>query len=85
MAKRTGIKEKSMDARIHNPITPRLKTLKGAAEYLGLTIWAMRERVWCGAIPVVRFRNADGELGRKMYFDVQDLESLIQQNKETIQ
>lgn len=63
---------------------PRLLPLKAAAEYLGLTIWAMRERVWDGAIPVVRFRKPSGGWQRKMYIDTQDLESFIQKNKTTI-
>jgi hypothetical protein len=58
---------------IHNP---RLLPLKGAAEYLGLTVWAMRERIWAGDIPVVRFPG-----GRKMFVDVQDLELFINNNK----
>jgi hypothetical protein len=58
---------------------PRLLPLKRAAQWLGLTEWAMRERIWAGQIPVVRFPG-----GRKMYLDMQDLESFIQENKETI-
>jgi hypothetical protein len=53
--------------------------LKAAAEYLGLTVWALRERVWQGALPVVRF---DG--GRKMYLDVKDLDGFIDQHKTRI-
>jgi hypothetical protein len=64
---------------MRNPHGPRLLPLKDAAAWLGLTVWAMRERIWAGQIPVVRF---DG--GRKMYIDTQDLESLIQENKTRI-
>ncbi len=60
-------------------MSPRLLPLKQAAEYLGLTVWAMRERIWSGDIPVVRFSG-----GRKMFLDVQDLELFIQNNKVTI-
>jgi len=62
-----------------NPMLPRLLPLRKAAEHLGLTEWAMRERVWAGSIPVIRFPG-----GRKMYFDVKDLEQFIQDNKTTI-
>jgi excisionase family DNA binding protein len=55
---------------------PRLLPLKQAAEYLGLTVWAMRERIWAGDIPVIRFPG-----GRKMFIDVQDLEDFIKNNK----
>ena len=60
-------------------MSPRLLTLKDAAQWLGLTTWAMRERIWAGDIPVVRFPG-----GRKMFIDLQDLETLIQQNKTRI-
>jgi hypothetical protein len=62
------------------PVRPRLLPLKAAAQYLGLTVWALRERVWQGALPVVRF---DG--GRKMYLDVKDLDAFIERHKIIIQ
>jgi excisionase family DNA binding protein len=58
---------------------PRLLTLKAAAEFLGLTVWGMRERIWAGQIPVVRFPG-----GRKMFVDRMDLDKFIQENKMTI-
>ena len=60
-------------------MNPRLLTLKDAAAWLGLTVWAMRERIWAGQIPVVQFPG-----GRKQYVDVQDLEAFIKNNKKTI-
>lgn len=77
--KRTGMVEKKPAKGIRNPMSPRLLPLKKAAEHLGLTLWAMRERVWAGDIPVVRFPN-----GRKMYVDREDLEGFIRANKERI-
>jgi hypothetical protein len=77
--KRTGTIEKISAQRIPNPTLPRLLPLKRAAEYLGLTTWAMRERVWSGDIPVVRFNG-----GRKMFIDVQDLDAFICRNKITL-
>jgi hypothetical protein len=65
--------------RIDNPKCPRLLPLKDAAEWIGLTVWAMRERIWAGQIPVVQFPG-----GRKMYIDTQDLEKFIQGNKRVI-
>jgi hypothetical protein len=79
MAQRTGIKEKKTAQRIPNPMSPRLLPLKRAAEYIGLTTWGMRERIWAGQIPVVRFPG-----GRKMYVDVKDIERFIETNKERI-
>ncbi len=60
--------------------SPRLLTLKDAASWLGLSLWAMRERVWSGQIPVVQFPG-----GRKMYVDTQDLENFINKNKRIIE
>lgn len=60
----------------HSALGPRLLPLKDAAAWLGLTVWAMRERIWAGDIPVVRFPG-----GRKMYIDTRDLEDLVQKNK----
>lgn len=77
--KRFGIVEKKTALRINNPQTPRLLPLKKAAEYLGLTVWGMRERIWAGDIPVVRFPG-----GRKMFIDTRDIEVFIQRNKEII-
>lgn len=59
--------------------SPRLLPLKQAAQWLGLTVWAMRERIWAGDIPVVQFPG-----GRKMFIDVQDMETFIQNNKTII-
>jgi len=63
---------------ISYPIAPRLLPLKQAAQWLGLTTWAMRERVWAGDIPFVKFPG-----GRKMFIDTKDLEAFIQRNKMT--
>jgi predicted site-specific integrase-resolvase len=71
-------KEKTQ--RIANPtLFPRLLPLKKAAEYIGLTVWALRERIWAGQIPVVRFPG-----GRKIFIDIQDIEAFIERNKTTI-
>jgi len=60
-------------------MTPRLMPLKAAAAYIGLTTWAMRERIWAGQIPVVQFPG-----GRKQYIDRNDLDSFINRNKRVI-
>lgn len=80
MASKTNIGRDFKRAQvIGNPLIPRLLPLKQAAEWLGLSEWAMRERVWRGEIPVVRFPG-----GRKQFIDVRDLERFIDQNKEVI-
>ena len=65
--------------RISSPL-PRLLTLKQASDYLGLTVWALRERIWKGQLPVLQFPD-----GRKQYLDRNDLENFIQRNKRTIE
>ena len=77
MAKRTGI---TPNKKAHRTNRPRLLPLKDAAAWLGLTVWAMRERIWAGQIPIVQFPG-----GRKQYIDIQDLEAFIQDNKRTIE
>jgi hypothetical protein len=72
------VKEEKSVQRIDNPL-PRLLTLKQASEYLGLTVWALRERVWSGQLPVLQFPG-----GKKQYLDRNDLESFIERNKRII-
>lgn len=69
----------SKEHRISNPSRQRLMPLKQAAEYLGLTLWAIRERIWAGQLPVVQFPG-----GRKQYIDVRDLDGFIEKNKRVI-
>lgn len=76
---RTGIREKKPILGINDSLQPRLLPLKKAADYLGLTVWGMRERIWSGDIPVIRFPN-----GRKMYIDIRDIEKFIEENKKRI-
>jgi len=76
--KRTGITEKITTQGITNPVRPRLMPLKQAAAYLGLTTWGIREAVWRGDIPVVRFPG-----GRKMFIDTNDMDAFIDRNKTT--
>ena len=73
-----NIKQKEAPG-IPNHLSPRLLPLKQGAEYLGLTIWAMRERIWAGQIPVVKFPG-----GRKQYVDIRDLDKFIDDNKTVI-
>ncbi len=79
MAKRTGKIDKKQTQGIGDPLEPRLLPLKQGAARLGLSVWALRERIWAGQIPVVQFPG-----GRKMYVDSQDLEDVITKNKRII-
>jgi len=61
---------------IGNPMSKRLYTLKEAAEYLGRSEWSMRDLIWAGRIPVVKTEG-----GRKIFLDIEDLNSFIERNK----
>lgn len=54
----------------------RLFPLKQAAAYLGRSPRGMRELEWSGRIPAVRD-------GKKIYFDIQDLNAYVERNKAT--
>ena len=74
--KRSGTIEKKSETCLTKPV-PRLLTLAQAADFLGLSVWAMRERIWNGDIPVIRFPG-----GRKMFIDSLDIESFLKSNKQ---
>ncbi len=67
--------------RIDNPVREgmrkRLYNLTEAATYLGRSIWALREMYYNGKIPCVRD-------GRRMLFDIHDLDAWIEKQKSTI-
>lgn len=56
-------------------VKPRLLTVEQAAAYLGRTKASVQHMVSAGRLPIVR---AD----RRVFLDVQDLDSWIEQNKE---
>lgn len=72
------LKEEKAGQRIDSPL-PRLLTLRQASDYLGLTVWAIRERIWKGQLPVLQFPK-----GRKQYLDRNDLDSFIERNKRIV-
>jgi excisionase family DNA binding protein len=53
----------------------RLKSLRGAAFYLGLSYWTVRSLIWDGQLPSVR-------VGRRILIDSEDLDDFIERNKE---
>jgi len=61
---------------IHNPLGKRLYTLKESAEYLGRSVWGVRDLIWARVIPVVKQQGC-----RKMYLDISDLDAFIEKNK----
>jgi hypothetical protein len=61
---------------ICNPLCKRLYTLKQGAEYLGRSVWGVRELIWSRVIPVVKQSGC-----RKIYLDIKDLDAFIEKNK----
>jgi excisionase family DNA binding protein len=58
------------------PIISRMLTVKQAAAYIGGTVWAIRELIWTGALPVIK---------RKGYLiDRVDLDNWIMHTKKTL-
>ena len=62
---------------IRYPLSKRLYTLPEAANYLGRTLWSIRELVWKGSIPIVRE-------GKRIFVDVNDLDLYITKHKITM-
>ena len=56
-------------------VPKRLFDIKEAAHYLGRSVWAIRELYYKGALECVR-------AGRRMHFDVEDLDKWIEDHKE---
>jgi excisionase family DNA binding protein len=58
------------------PIISRMLTVKQAAAYISGTVWAIRELIWTGALPVIK---------RKGYLiDRVDLDDWITRTKKTL-
>jgi excisionase family DNA binding protein len=60
-------------------ITPRLLNIQQASKYLGCAVWTLRNLEWSGELPAVR------NLGRRLLFDIRDLDRLVEQKKERVQ
>jgi hypothetical protein len=65
-----------------NAPTPRLVDLAGAAGYLSVSTWTIREWAAKGWLSRVRFLMPDGHEVRKLLFDKRDLDALIERSKE---
>jgi excisionase family DNA binding protein len=57
----------------HN-VTPRMLTIKGAATYMGTTVWFVRALVWERKLPKIKF-------GNRLVFDRADLDAYIEGRK----
>ena len=64
--------------RICKPSPKRLYSLDEAAFYLGRTTWSLRHLIWDGRLPIVRS-------GKRIFVDLQDLNSYVERNKSVYQ
>ncbi|HBB15744.1 MAG: hypothetical protein A3J94_14085 [Syntrophus sp. RIFOXYC2_FULL_54_9] len=63
--------------RISNPsqkLNKRLYSIPEAGQYLGRTVWSVREMVYAGKIPYIRD-------GRRMLLDIHDMDAWIEENR----
>ena len=58
----------------HNVPKKRLYSIKELVAEIGATEWFWRSQIWDGQLPFV-------QVGRKMFVDLEDIESFIQRNK----
>ncbi len=66
--------EHSSEPNRDSVLRQRLLSVNEAAKYLGLSPWSLRKRLNQGILPVVR-------IGRRILFDLHDLEFFIEQHK----
>ena len=66
--------------RIHSPVgdrpIKRLYSVEDAAEYLGRSVWGVREMLYAGKIPFIKD-------GRRVLLDIRDMDEWIERNKTT--
>jgi excisionase family DNA binding protein len=65
--------------RINNPVgilKKRLYSISESAEYLGRSVWSVRELIYGGRLPCVK-------VGRRIHLDIVDLDKWIEMNKVT--
>jgi excisionase family DNA binding protein len=58
-------------------VSQRLLTLPEAANYLGCTLWSVRELIWKGQLPYTKF-------GKRFQVDRRDLDELVDREKKCL-
>jgi len=56
-------------------VNKRLYSIPEAGQYLGRTVWAVREMIYAGKIPYIRD-------GRRMLLDVRDMDAWIEDSRQ---
>jgi excisionase family DNA binding protein len=65
------------------PVSPRLLDVDGAAGYLAVSPWTIRDMIAAGRLPRVRLPLAGDRDCRRLLIDREDLDRLIAQAKES--
>ncbi|MBE0426369.1 MAG: helix-turn-helix domain-containing protein [Nitrospirae bacterium] len=60
---------------INNPVGKRLLSIKDASLYLNRSVWGIRELMYRGILPFIKF-------DRRVYFDIRDIDRIIEQYKQ---
>ena len=63
-------------------LQPRLVDVEGAAAYLSVSPWTIRDLQTSGRLPRVRLPLRDDREIRRLLFDVRYLDALIEQSRE---
>jgi excisionase family DNA binding protein len=59
---------------VSHRLNKRLYSIQEASEYLGRSVWAVREMLWNGKIPYIKD-------GRRILLDIKDMDVWIDKNK----
>lgn len=71
--KQKDTKEQGMSSPTFH-LKKRLYSIAETAEYLGRSVWSVRELIWNGKLPCVK-------VGRRIHLDIIDLDQWIERNK----
>jgi excisionase family DNA binding protein len=63
-------------------LAPRLLDLEGAARYLAVSVWTVRDLLDAGRLPRVRLPGAGTGGLRRVLLDREDLDHLVDQAKD---
>jgi len=64
------------------PVTPRFLDVSGAAAYLAVSEWTIRDLDAAGHLPRVRLPLPGGKELRRLLFDRTDLDRLVERSKD---
>ncbi len=80
-----GHRSRTMAQQASVHLSCRLLSLEQAAHYLGVSSWTVRELEWSGVLSRVRIPLGNGKELRKLLFDREDLDRLIDRWKDSDQ